>query len=416
MTPQFADKSFHTKHGLLELRLMVEELCCDLCRFEHSGDAGSHPEQVQIRREVPLGPGRGFADILIRPATGESYFVEVKIGYSDEEALASLRRKFGPPLQAPLDAIKNVVVVLDRGGRAGFDGLSQEIAKAVKSGFQVQIWDEAMFCQKVQHHLGVEILELTPEVLLDVRTAVDHAKAIHAFGPEIAEIPHLAALRSQLLWNFSSWKLRHLRESKGVAIREILEPGGYRDVVVLLADLCSFSSYVRDTPDHEIVRASLTSFYSKARYEIINNGGMLYQFVGDEVIGLFGIPDREGNYIDAAYETAKTLCAVGKSVAEEWQRQIDRMQAKAGIHVGMALGEVQYMPLRPYSRTHCGFIADTINMAARLMGEGGESDIVITNGLHARLGDAARSEFQSVEPVDAKNVGRIRAWKTHVTH
>jgi hypothetical protein len=47
---------------------------------------------------------------------------------------------------------------------------------------------------------------------------------------------------------------------------------------VLLADLCSFSSYIRDTGDAEVVRESLTAFYSKARYQIINNGGMLYQF------------------------------------------------------------------------------------------------------------------------------------------
>jgi adenylate cyclase len=45
---------------------------------------------------------------------------------------------------------------------------------------------------------------------------------------------------------------------------------------VLLADLCSFSSYVRDTADETIVRESLTAFYSKARYQIINSGGMLF--------------------------------------------------------------------------------------------------------------------------------------------
>lgn len=403
-----------SRNQMLELRLMLEELACDLCRFDHGGDNNANFEDVLIRREMPLGDGRGFADILITPKTGNPYFVEVKFGYSDKEILGSLRRKYGNAQQVQFESSNRIILVVDREDRADFTALVKQIEQFLGSRFALEIWDEAILCGKVEKHFGVSISQIAPTVLLDVRAAIDHAKGLYAFGEEPMDASVHSPLRSQLLWNFSFWRLRHFRAG-GLGIRQILEPGVYCGVVVLLADLCSFSSYVRDTSDPEIMRGNLTSFYSKARYEILNNGGMLYQFVGDEVIALFGMPDQPDGYVEAAYRTARALCSVGKSVSEEWQKQIDRVQAQTGIHVGMALGDVHLMPLRPFSRTHCGFIADSINVAARLMNEGTADEIVVTNGLYTRLGEESRQQFTALEPVDARNVGRIRAWKAQVT-
>ena len=105
-----------------------------------------------------------------------------------------------------------------------------------------------------------------------------------------------------------------------------MPPGLYQKVVVVLADLSSYSSYVRDTRNNEVVRYCLTSFYSKARYAVINTGGMLYQFVGDEVSGLFGVPQPTKHYLRDALECARAPVDIGNSVSDEWQRQIDRVQ------------------------------------------------------------------------------------------
>jgi hypothetical protein len=35
----------------------------------------------------------------------------------------------------------------------------------------------------------------------------------------------------------------------------------------------------------------------------------------------------------------------------------------------------------------------------------------VSNTLYQRLPDAVRAEFLELAPVDAKNIGRIRAWK-----
>ena len=49
--------------------------------------------------------------------------------------------------------------------------------------------------------------------------------------------------------------------------------------------------------------------------------------VRDAVIALFGVPERTENYLANAIECADALSEIGDSVSNEWQRQIDRVQA-----------------------------------------------------------------------------------------
>lgn len=398
---------------LLELRLLLEELCCDLCRYQHSRDHDENPGEVEIHREVAVGD-RGFADIFVKPKLSRSYFVEVKFGYASDDIIASLKRKFSELPPGRFEAACKVVLVLDTADRPESERLFESLKRLLHPGLALEVWDESVFCGLVERHFGVPIPRIAPEHLIDVRMAVDQAKGEYAFGREADGTYVHDALKSQLLWHFGPWRLRQLREKKSLGVRQILEPGEYHGVAILIADLCSFSSYVRDTTRPEIIRQNLTAFYSKARYEILNHGGMLDQFIGDEVIGLFGIPDRAPGYVESALAAAEVLAGVGRSVSQEWQKQIDRLQPKAGIHAGLALGDLHVLPLRPFGRTHCGFIGDSINIAARLMSEGGEDEIVVANSFYQQLPETSRRKFTSLEPVDARNVGRIRAWKSRV--
>jgi len=75
-----------TRSNLGEFRLLLEELCCDLCRFEHTLHDGLAPEAVRIGREYWLSAG-AFADIRVAPQP--PYFVEVKYGYCSTRARRS---------------------------------------------------------------------------------------------------------------------------------------------------------------------------------------------------------------------------------------------------------------------------------------------------------------------------------------
>jgi len=79
--------------------------------------------------------------------------------------------------------------------------------------------------------------------------------------------------------------------------------------------------------------------------------------------------------------------------------------------VGIALGDLQVVSLRPFSRLHVGAIGDCINIASRLLAQAGPGEIVLSNAFYQQLEEHRQVSCDEIEPVDARNVGRIRAWK-----
>lgn len=62
-------------------------------------------------------------------------------------------------------------------------------------------------------------------------------------------------LAPTLLWHFSAWSLKCLCNEKGYSPDRIFTPGTYRNVAIVMVDIFSFSSYVRDTRNEALVRA-----------------------------------------------------------------------------------------------------------------------------------------------------------------
>ncbi|HWA28352.1 MAG TPA: adenylate/guanylate cyclase domain-containing protein [Lacunisphaera sp.] len=396
----------------VELRLLLEEVCADLCRFEQTIAQGRSADAINITREANVGHPGCFADILIQPHGQPAKFVEVNFGYTNEALLKSLKRKFHTPTPVTRSA-DAVVLVVDEAGRTDYANLVEQARAALHGGLVLEVWTESRLREMIRLHFKVDVDRFDPDRLLDVRAAIEHAMGRHAFkAPEGGPYEH-DALRSQLLWHLGFWRVRELYEKAG-RTRHVLQPATYPEVAIVMADICSFSGFVRDTADARVVREQLTSFYAKVRSQIIDRGGLMYQFVGDEAVGIFGLPDRREGYLEAAYETARAICSIGKSVASQWQRRIDRLQPAHGVHVGMALAELELLSLRPYSRTHIGFVGDGLNVAARLMAQAGCDEIVISNSLYSRISPRWQSEFTEIEPIEARNVGRIVGWKSRV--
>ena len=137
----------------------------------------------------------------------------------------------------------------------------------------------------------------------------------------------------------------------------------------------------------------------------------MYQFVGDEVVALFGFLNLTPAYTRDALDCAQALIDIGNSVCNLWQRELDRVQKSSGVHIGIAIGDLNLVLLRPFSGSQVGFIGDSLNIAARLMGHAGPSEIVVSNTLYRGLDPEVRQAFHELPPVEGKNVGLIRCWK-----
>ncbi len=388
-----------------ELRLFLEEICCDLCRFRHVDDEGLRPAEVQVRREVYLDHPGAFADIHVRLPDGRAYYFEVKADYPADRLLHQLARKYGHDAPTRLDGDR-LVVLVQRRNCPDWPALERALRATLRPGLALELWDEPDLVAHLERAFGVRAASLDPRDLIEVRRAIDRAKWRAAFDDDTRD-----ALMSALLWHFSPWDLAALHREHHLGPESILAPGLYRDLVVVMADLSAFSSYVRDTRDDGLIRQALATFYSETRHAIHNCGGMLYQFVGDEVVGVFGFPFGVGERTERALSCARALRDIGASVSYHWQREIDRVQRASGVHIGVALGDLNLIPLRPFAFSHIGFIGEALNIAARLMSAAQSHEIIASNTFYNRLGSAERGLFRAAEAVDAKNIGQIACWR-----
>ena len=137
----------------------------------------------------------------------------------------------------------------------------------------------------------------------------------------------------------------------------------------------------------------------------------MYQFVGDEVIGLYGVPDPASDAVLSTIDCARGLVDIGNSVSSLWQSQLDRVQRSAGVHIGIAMGDLDMVELRPFSNDRIAFIGDALNVAARLMDAAGPSEVVVSNKFYQQSDPEVRELFHEMPPVECKNVGSIRCWK-----
>jgi class 3 adenylate cyclase len=399
-------KTIEHGHLLRQLRLFLEELCCEICRFQVVGHHELGAEEVTVAREVDLGVPGAFADAVVRAPGHLPAFLEVKYGYAADRMVEHFIRKYQHPSPA-VPGADRIIVVLDREGRPDFAELEARLRQVAHPAFKLEFWDEARLRELVTACFGVTLGAMTSEGLSELRNAIDDIKWRWAFGERHVD----NHLKTSLLWHFGYSRLLQLHKVHGFAPEQILPARRFRNAVVLLADLSSFSSFVRDTRDDEVMRNALTTFYSNSRYAVINSGGMMHQFVGDEVLALFGVPDVQDGYAQRALDCARSLLQIGSSVSNRWQREIDRVQPSGGVHIGMAIGDIQSVLYRPFSRSHVGIVGDAVNLAARLLAQAATHEIVVSNTYFQALPDREQAAFQELEPLEAKNVGLIKAWK-----
>jgi class 3 adenylate cyclase len=388
----------------MELRLFMEDLCCDICRFQHLAE-GVPAESIRIRQDFDLGLPGAFADIRITVPGARPYFIEVKWTQDCDEIVERIAAKYSTLTPGSTDAAKVIVA----SGVPECDGakLASMLRDNVHPSLEIEVWDTARLREFVRKYLNTEIASFDPEELVKLRAAIELVKGSYAFGENYSHSPAEAVLK----WHFGCWTIRRLRQQPGYSEATVFRSGLYTDVATLMVDLSGFSSYVRDTRDQGVVQQVLTSFYTKSRRAVINHGGMLYQFVGDAVIGVFGVPAVWPGYLDAAIECAAAIMDIGRSVSNKWQRLTDRIQPVAGCHTGVALGDLLIVPLRSYSRSHFGLVADSVNMAARLSSAARPGEMVVSNALFQGLHHSTKHPFTPMEPIEAKNVGTLQAWK-----
>ena len=164
------------------------------------------------------------------------------------------------------------------------------------------------------------------------------------------------------------------------------------EVTVLIADLRGFTSFSERHAPHEVV-GMLNALYGVVVPVVLGAGGTVVQFVGDEVMALFGAPARQP---DHALRAARAALALQKAVGTATADRPDWPHFGVGVNTGPALvGNIGAEQMRTFSA-----IGDTTNLAARLQGLAGPGEIVVGQRTAEALG--ARAVMDPREPVRVK--------------
>lgn len=140
--------------------------------------------------------------------------------------------------------------------------------------------------------------------------------------------------------------------------------GEEREISVLFSDINHFTTISESRTPAEIMSA-LNDYFTLMEEIVFKFGGTLKQFVGDEIMVIFGAPQAQKDHRKRAVETALAWReAIIRWREEREQEGKFHFDMKIGIHCGkVVVGNVG----SPH-RTEYAAVGDTVNTASRIMG------------------------------------------------
>ena len=162
-------------------------------------------------------------------------------------------------------------------------------------------------------------------------------------------------------------------EPPGAAPGELDEEGERRHATVVFSDLTGYTA-LNEAFDPEEVDALMARIKHEAVQVIERHGGRVNQFVGDEVMALFGIPvarrDDPRRAVSAALELHRVVDGIA---ADHAQRLGRRLAMHTGVQTGLVIARRSDSRSGDYTLT-----GDTVNTAARLRSLAAPGEVVVS--------------------------------------
>jgi adenylate cyclase len=185
------------------------------------------------------------------------------------------------------------------------------------------------------------------------------------------------------------------------AVEELIRSGGvaprrHEEVVVMFADVVGFTGFCETHAPEEVV-ASLHRLALGFEELTARHGLEKIKTVGDALMATAGLLVPNGDPVMASLRCAAATVAAARALPSPWEMRI-------GIHVGPVVAGV-------LGREKFGYDlwGDTVNVAARLAGLGGEPGIHLSGAAWRRIADRARAV--PLGPVPIKGKGEMEVWR-----
>ena len=171
--------------------------------------------------------------------------------------------------------------------------------------------------------------------------------------------------------------------------------GERRQATLVFSDLSGYTA-MNERLDPEEVESLMRRLKAQANEIVTRHGGIINQFVGDEVVALFGVASaHEDDPVRAVHAAQELHSAVRATSPEVEQRVGQPLRMHTGINTGLVLAQARDSRDGTY-----GITGDTINTCARLAAIAG-ADVILVGPDTQRL-IAPYFETEPLEPVELK--------------
>lgn len=164
---------------------------------------------------------------------------------------------------------------------------------------------------------------------------------------------------------------------------EVSTDGEIREVTLLFTDLRGFTSMAERLSPKQVVE-SVNAYFSAMSEVIVENGGIILQYVGDEIEAVFGAPVADPDHADKAVVAALAM----RRVLEKLNRDRAALGREPfrhgiGIHTGQALAGI----VGSKYKVSYALVGDTVNLASRIQDFNKETntDILISGATYRSL-------------------------------
>lgn len=158
--------------------------------------------------------------------------------------------------------------------------------------------------------------------------------------------------------------------------QDILHGLERRPATVLFIDLTDYTGLTSEL-GAEFTHKLARRFHEQAAKVIGEFGGSVERYIGDAVMGVFGIPTAHGNDPERALRAAAAVHALMPAIGAEFRRALS-------VHIGAASGQV-VASRRNASSGDFSTVGETVNLAARLVALASAGETVISEALHGAV-------------------------------
>ena len=242
---------------------------------------------------------------------------------------------------------------------------------------------------------------------LDGRAPVVSTDEIGAVAEGFNRMLHGLRERETVKETFGKYVTPEIRDE--ILAGRIRGEGELVEATMLFADLRDFTPWVEATEPRQVVR-DLNEYFTEMDQAIRAHGGLVLQFIGDEIEAVFGAPiasrDHAARAVHAAIEMRRRLQAWNAA-----REAAGRTPLRHGI--GIHTGTVLAGNIGGAARLSYALVGDPVNLASRIQGltKDFKADILISEATRRRLdGTVAVEELPAVRVkgrVEEVNVYRV---------